>query len=478
LEPDFAGAHAERVSTQGDIGPMTDFTDEDESEFPGLGSGGYAALREADVPHARTEPYRPLAGRAWGPPPSAGAVDAGAGHPRPGAGRGSFAAYAADDYDDYGVEIGAGYSHRVPQELRKPFGEPEFEVFRLEGTLAGAAVAPGSMLTRWFGEPAQAAVMPGARHGLPSPVRRVTKRHKTSHRAGPDPAGRQRRAVDPEPVRAGREFTLAFVASALVLAGLVYLHGRSRAQARANYLGFDESVLGTSGRDYLVDGLRALCLPLLAVVAGVLGVRLVHSGLLSVLRRHRRVAAWCTNMLRCAWLVVPAAVWFVVHRRPAFEARWWALTLPCAITAGVVITAYAALLARQIGAHRGDAGTSVRPWSVVLTGAVLALCLLWVSGAYAAVTGRDDGRALAHGLHRRTSVVLYSVQDLRMPQDEGIVVREDSAASYRYRYTGLRLLRQSPRSLYLLPEHWSWERPRLLVVREDARLRVEYERTR
>ncbi|MYW03105.1 hypothetical protein GT354_33530 [Streptomyces sp. SID3343] len=483
---------------------MTEFADDDEPDFPGPESSAHAAGRDVDATPAPTEPYRPLAGWAWGRPASVSTVDPDAGYPRFDAVHGSFAAFAADDYDDYGVEVGAGYTHRVPRESRTPFvatqfdetrlDKPEsddarppeaqsvkaqFEVFRLDGTLTDTALEPVSMLTRWFGEPTRIPAQPLVECEPPSPAPKVTKRRTISPEARKFAAGRQTRPPAADAVRTAWGFPLALVASVLVLAGLVYLHGWSRAQARSRYLGFDESVLGTSGRDYVVDGLRALCLPLLVILGAVLGVSLAHSRVVSVLRRHRRVAIGCTGVLRCAWVVVPGVARIAVHREPAFEARWWALTLPCAVTAGVLITTYGVLLARRLGARRRDAGTGgVRRWSAVLTSATVVLCLFWVSGAYAAVTGRDDGQAFAHGLHGRTSVVLYSAQDLRMQEDEGIAVREDSGASYRYRYTGLRLLRRSSGTLYLLPERWSWERPRLLVVHEDTRLRVEYERTR
>ncbi|WP_406284205.1 hypothetical protein [Embleya sp. NBC_00896] len=499
------------MTTQGDIGPMTEFTDE-EPEFPGPGSTGRMAEHDVDllwetgeapdsgspelgpdhpesaVPQARTEwrrlpvmgAYEPMAGEEWG---SHDARDSGAER----AGWEVRGPYVDGVVRDDRVEH---LDYHGPFEFarRVPFEHPEFTVFRTHGRLAPelaetAYVEPVSMLTEWFGEADAILPAPAVEHGSPSPTSRMTKPQKRTHRARRDPADRAPEiaaAADARSARAGWEFAAAFVVSALVLTALLYSFGWARAAARSDYLGFDESVLGTPARAYVLDGLRTLRRPLLALVALLLAARVAHPRLLVWLRRHRRVAAWFTWALRCAWFAVPGAAWLGVHRWPARGAQWWPMVLPGGIAAGLLIAAYGVLLSRRIGAHRRSTGTGGRPWSlsVVLTGAVVVLCLFWASGAYARVSGHDAGRAVAHQLPRSTAVVLYSVQDLRMGDVEGVAVQEETGASYRYRYTGLRLLRRASGTLFLLPERWSWERPRLLVVHEDARLRVEYERTR
>ncbi|MFI1384858.1 hypothetical protein [Embleya sp. NPDC020886] len=492
------------MTTQGDIGPMPDFAD-DEPEFPGTGSTtrlGEPASAESAVPRARSgwrrspapQAYEPVPGQAWGDPPARTRETDRVSAPPDGPG-GESDRFAEPDTvaeSDLFAELDvfAESAERHGQVVGSP---AEFTPFRATGNLAPELAevscgAPVSMLTRWFGEPAGTGPAPVVEHGSPLPDRRATRRRKSAHRA--HRAHRVVETVRTEVVEGGAaerrsaslggEFAIVFVVIALVVAGLLCHFGWARASARANYLGFDESVLDTSPAEYVADGLRALYRPLLVLVAGLLAVRVVHSRLPAWLRRHRRIGAWCAWSLRCAWFVLPGAIWSAVYRWPARGAQWWPLLLPCALAAGLLLSAYGVLLSRRIGSRRRGSASGSRPWSpsVLLTGAAVVLCLFWASGAYAKVSGRDAGKAVARQLPGRTGVVLYSVQDLRMRSGDGIAVEEEIGASYRYRYTGLRLLRHAPGTLFLLPEHWSWQRPRLLVVHEDARLRVEYERTR
>ncbi|MGC0415142.1 hypothetical protein [Embleya sp. AB8] len=467
------------MTTQGDIGPMPDFAD-DEPEFPGTRASTRVGESDVVVPRARGEwrptpsplPYRPLPGEAWDDPSP----------PEPAESRAERAGDGA---------AGAPQASRDArgQVDQVPTAAPDFVPFVVSGRLADEVAEvsygdPVPMLTQWFGEPGPAPVGPGVGPGSPLPARRSARRRKSAHRVQRTAETARtevaRSAPEERSAGAGRQFVAILVLGALVLAGLLYHFGWARASARADYLGFDESVLGTPTPEYVADGLRTLCRPLLAVVGGLLALRVAHPRLLIRLRRHRRIAAWFTWALRCAWFVVPGALWAATLRWPGWGARWWALLLPGGLVVGLSIGVYGVLLSRRIGAHRRGSGGGGRHWSLtaVLTAAAVVLCLFWAAGTYGRMSGRYAGKAVAHQLHRRTGVVLYSVQDLRMRPDDGVAVEEETGASYRYRYTGLRLLRRTSGTLFLLPEHWTWQRPRLLVVPEDARLRVEYERTR
>ncbi|WP_126636562.1 hypothetical protein [Embleya hyalina] len=504
------------MTTQGDIGPMPDFAD-DEPEFPGSGSStrvGEPDRRSGDaardpgtpgfepehtgqpaVPRARdarrpapsAQPYEPVAGEAWGSPEPP--------RDRPVPSPGDVEEFGSDPTAEPGARDPGTVGHAVsrvppPERIGDPAGD--FALFRTGGRLTaevaevseGSHGEPVSMLAEWFGEPDSIPSAPRVEHETVATERRAARRHRSAHR-GRRTAETARTQVarglpEERSTGAGWEFVTFFVVPALILAGLLYHFGWTRAVARSDYLGFDESVLGTPAREYPADALRTLYRPLLVVTAGLLAARMAHPRLLVWLRRHRRIAGWCVRALRWAWLVVPAAVLLGAHRWPVRDPRWEPLLLPGALAVGLSICAYGVLLSRRIGAHRRGSVAGGRPWSLpmALTAAVVVLCLFWASGSYAKVSGRDDGRAVAHQLPRRTGVVLYSVQDLRMRSGDGIAVEEEIGASYRYRYTGLRLLRRAPGTLFLLPEHWSWRHPRLLVVHEDARVRVEYERTR
>lgn len=282
------------------------------------------------------------------------------------------------------------------------------------------------------------------------------------------------------------ETVLGMGATAVVLVGLVLYFGWARSAAISDYLGFDEEVLGYSAQDYFVRGIDVLDRPLLAAFAVLLAMRMAHPRLVLHLRRHRRAAVRLSWALRCAWFAVPAAAWAAVLTWPQYREDRWPVLLPGALAVGVLVSAYGVLISRQLGAHRRETGMGVRPWSlsVVLTASTVVLCLFWALGAYAGTDGRATARRMVEELPTRTAVVVHSVRDLRVAGDQGVVVEvlngsdQTTPEAYRYRYSGLRLLRHDDGRLYLLPDGWSWDRPRLVVIRAESGVRVDYLRRR
>jgi len=484
------------VTTQGDTGRTAEPA-EGEPEFPGPrrrsgAPGGFDDLlwESGEAPDAGSPEFGP----EWWPEPDAepDALDASGGWPVPrvpGAREGRrriVEAYGPVAGEHWGPRPDARGAAPDPpvHDTQLHDAETDFVPFPVTGDLAPelgvtARDAPVSMLAEWFGEPDTVPAAPPVEHDPASGSRR--------------PSGRRRRAVAPPRADGGRagdvaegaaegrhrfgagEFVAWVVVPVLVFVGLLHVFGSARAAAMSEYLGFEESVLDRGPLENLVDGLRPLYRPLVVVVGVLLAVLVAHPGVVAWARRHRRTAASCAWLLRCAWFAVPIGAWAASRSRPGVAA-WWGVVLPGSVAVGVVVAAYGVLLSRRIGAHRRGGG--LRGRSIVLTGAVVVLCLVWASASYGHVSGRAQGREVVRELPSRTGVVLYSTRDLGVRAENGIRVEEETGASRRYRYTGLRLLRRSSGTLFLLPEGWSWQRPRLLVVHEDARLRVEYERTR
>ncbi|UGQ15016.1 hypothetical protein LO772_16480 [Yinghuangia sp. ASG 101] len=317
--------------------------------------------------------------------------------------------------------------------------------------------------------------------------RGADERKPRDDRDGADTHRAAAEAPEPRRPRGPFETVVLFCAPAVVLVGLVLYFGWARSAAISDYLGFDEEVLGYTAKEYLVRGVDTLDRPMLAVFAGLLALRMAHPRLVVHLRRHRRAAVRLSWGLRCAWFAVPAAAWAVVLRWPEHRADRWPVLLPGALAVGVLVSAYGVLISRQLGAHRRETGMGVRPWSlsVVLTASTVVLCLFWALGAYAETEGRTTARRMVEELPTRTAVVVYSVRDLHVAAEQGVTVEAltapDASASdeaYRFRYGGLRLLRHADGQLYLLPDRWSWNRPRLVVIRADSGVRVDYLRVR
>lgn len=351
---------------------------------------------------------------------------------------------------------------------------------------APAGPPPGMLI-----EPPHETTSPGTYEPVlvepgPQPSRDLAVRGPRHSAEARDPAEEAPAEIVPGPelrtARSPFEIALMLCAPAFAVLALLYYFGWARSAAMADFLGFDEDVLGYSTKEYLLRSVDTLYRPMLAIVGVLLAARMVHPYVLVRLRRHRRAAARLSLLLRCAWLFLPVATWTLLFRWPGHREMFWPLLLPLALTAGVLVSAYGVLLSRQLGTHRRATGMGVRPWSlsVVLTSSAVVLCLFWALGAYAQAEGQTTAVRMVKGLSTRTAVVVYSGEDLRIAADQGVTVEPLAGQNspYRFRYAGLRLLRRADNRLFLLPDHWSWDRPRLIVVREDPGIRVEYLRAR
>ncbi|MCF2526761.1 hypothetical protein [Yinghuangia soli] len=349
---------------------------------------------------------------------------------------------------------------------------------------AGAAtMASPSMSTTTATTAAAALDLESAYQPPPREIELRRGRHSASEQREPEFAAFESlTGSELRPTRGPFEVAVLLGAPAVALTALLYYFGWARSAAMADFLGYDEQVLGFTTKEYLLRSVDTLYRPMLAVVGILLAARMLHPHLLVRLRRHRRAASRMSWVLRCAWFAVPVGTWTVACRWPGNWVLWWPLLLPAAMTVGVAVSAYGVLISRQVGTHRRATGMGVRPWSlsVVLTAAAVVLCLFWTLGAYAKADGQAAGLRTVAGLPSRTAVVVYSANDLRVAADQGITMEQLAGkdSTYRFRYSGLRLLRRAEGRLFLLPDRWSWDRPRLVVVREDAGIRVEYLRAR
>jgi hypothetical protein len=309
------------------------------------------------------------------------------------------------------------------------------------------------------------------------------KVRRSSHAAPEVPEGGVTERQEPRGLRVVAFGTAVAAFGVLLIAALLYWFGWVRDSALADGLGIDGSVLGRSAGDYVPSSLSSLYLPLLALAGLLLFGRFVHPRLLLVLRRHRKLATFVCIHLRAGCVLVPLSAWSAANdwpsQWPGQWKLWWGLLLPLGITLGVLVTAYGVLLGRQVNSHRRIAGLGVRAGSptTVLTSAVLLLCMVWTLGSYANAQGRAEAAATLLHPESRAAVLLYSTEDLRLGAEQGVVAEPSQAAGYRFRYTGMRLLRQADQRLYLLTVGSGMKDARLVVVRDDPRIRVEYARS-
>ena len=148
------------------------------------------------------------------------------------------------------------------------------------------------------------------------------------------------------------------------------------------------------------------------------------------------------------------------------------LLLPTFITLGVLGTIYGTLLRR-----RATKDPTRTPLAVtLLVAALTAVLLFWQTERLARVVGQALAEEIGANVHALTAVTIYSPRKLQLGPDvtETRFAEPDSAD--RYRYDGLRLLDHASGKYFLIPDQWTRERPRLIVIRDDSTVRMEFTR--
>jgi hypothetical protein len=106
---------------------------------------------------------------------------------------------------------------------------------------------------------------------------------------------------------------------------------------------------------------------------------------------------------------------------------------------------------------------------------LVLLGIFWSVSAYAEAIGNWSGRDMAAHLGKLPSLVLYSKVPLGL--DHPGVVEEvigDEDGNYRYRYAGLKLLLRSGDKLFILPQRWTAEHGKSILIQEGEGIRVEF----
>jgi hypothetical protein len=219
----------------------------------------------------------------------------------------------------------------------------------------------------------------------------------------------------------------------------------------------------------------ALLLTLLALWVAVVSQPLVHV-LGHKPRRMFQVVAVLVGLL-----VVALFIW-----RAAALARqigaWEFVLAPLSIGGGVALISFAVHTGQQVraGGYVPDNNDARVPWlstaAATMVVLLLALCLMWAVGVYAAATGATTAYQMALRLDRQTSVIVYTSKRLSIDAPgvhETTLNGTDASSAYKFRYTGLRLLAQARGKYYLLPDEWSADHPVTIVLPESEIARVD-----
>jgi hypothetical protein len=263
-----------------------------------------------------------------------------------------------------------------------------------------------------------------------------------------------------------------------VVAALLVFFGWKRAEAHSRILGVNESIWGMSPQDYILRSVDAL-FPLLAVVVTIgLGWLWIHATVSRKLSEVRwlRLLEAIGGVLGFAWLLIPAVCALLASRFPDVGY----VLFPLSLAGGVLLTWYGIWLRAQAKVRRTGGSSSKLPdWHGALTKTLIALfvtlSLFWAVSNYATLVGERLGRGLSADLPQLAQVVVYS------PERLGIAapgVREaalsGSAAAYRFRYTGLRLLEHTGGKYFLVSDGWTPRFGVVVVLAETDPVRLEF----
>ena len=106
---------------------------------------------------------------------------------------------------------------------------------------------------------------------------------------------------------------------------------------------------------------------------------------------------------------------------------------------------------------------------------LVSIGLFWAADAYAFGVGTGGAITLYRALPTVPETVLYSRESLSLDVPGVTELRcQDPDAAYRFRYSGLRLVREAGNQYLLLPATWTPEAGAAVLVARSDTVRLEF----
>ena len=269
------------------------------------------------------------------------------------------------------------------------------------------------------------------------------------------------------------------VAPTTLLTALLFYFGLLHVTGLCRYLRVNYTVLGFTPEDYLLRSQDGLFIPLAGAAVVSLVALWAHRLLLTRIRdvenpRALRVVAPTAGL---AGLALGAVALVAAIDPLSFVS---VPELPgLALVAGVLLLAYAVRLwrirIRRLRGERLSAPPSVivAEWGVLFL--VVSIGLFWAVGNYAIKVGVTRGQQVVQQLPTTPDLVLVSETDLNL-RGPGVteLICGSEGESYRYQYTGLKLVLQSGDQLLVLPADWTRSSGAAIVLARTDALRLEF----
>lgn len=252
---------------------------------------------------------------------------------------------------------------------------------------------------------------------------------------------------------------------------LVYF-GWARTDAQSKTMGLDVSLFGYTVQDFVLRSIPSLFIPLVwLLIVAVLWLTLDR-----ILARLL-AAGHVVGIGRLAWVLVftgvacAAAMWLGVILQPERTL----LYVPYIMAGGVLLATWGLSLWRR---SRNDTGGTVTPVSRgterTLILCLVTLLLFWGTSDFAQALGRGLAVSYEEQSALLPTAVVYSTQRLAISAPNVSEEASGTADQPSYRYSGLRLLVVSGGRIFLLNEGWTIRNGKVVVLRDEPGLRVEY----
>ncbi|MCW2635678.1 MAG: hypothetical protein JWQ99_2045 [Blastococcus sp.] len=266
------------------------------------------------------------------------------------------------------------------------------------------------------------------------------------------------------------------VAPATLLTALLFQFGRLHSAGYFRHFGVNFTVLDLTTTDFLIVGADGLFVPLAGACALAFVLLWLHR---LVLRRLLRGAGGA--VLRAfgpvagvvGGVLVSLALLDLLTSVRLFWGDSEAGGLSLAV--GVLLLVYALRLVRlsRDGPQRRSGSSELAEWGAAFL--LVSIGLYWAVGNYAFGVGTGRALQLQAALPGQPAAVLYSEKSLSLTADGVTQVRcADPDAAYRFRYDGLRLVRQAGNQYLLLPATWTRATGTAILIPRSGAVRLEF----
>jgi hypothetical protein len=310
-----------------------------------------------------------------------------------------------------------------------------------------------------------------------------------AHPPSPDGDGRAPDGVpaEPPPEEIGATDALprlfkvfgGIVAPTSLLTGLLFYFGRSRASGYYRYFHVNSTVLDLSTNDYLFSGVDGLFVPV--AVACLLALVLLWANRLlltrvppAARRRTVRFLVPVAGVIGAVLVVLSFAD--LLTEGGVFGTN--SATGGLFLAAGVMLLVYAVRLVRLTLPSADPAvvrrpATGLAEWGAAFL--LVSIGLFWAAQAYAFGVGTGGAITLHAALPAVPEAVVYSQQSLSLDVPGVTEVRcSDPDAAYRFRYDGLRLVREAGDQYLLLPATWDRATGTAVLLPRSGTVRLEF----